>query len=360
MIRICFLADGQSIHTRRWCAWFSGQGYEVHVISFRDAEIPGATVHFVDCGPVNVAGNNKRFLLKIPQIRRLVKQIAPDIVHAHYATSYGLTGALCGRKPFVLTALGSDVLVSPFENTLYRWLLEFVFRKADWITAMSDPMKDVMIRLGADAAKISTVIFGIDPDVFHAEGRTDAEEPFTLISTRNFEPVYNINVLLKAVAGVKPDIPGLKMHLVGRGSMEGTLKEMIVALKLEDVILFHGQQTQLQIAELLRQSQLFLSVSSSDGNNISLNEAMACGCFSVVSDIPANRQWIQDGLNGYYSTSITERDIAEAIRKAYAAYHEKRQEAFVYNQALIREKALWSENMKKVAYIYTKLMNHER
>ncbi len=360
MIRICFLADGLSIHTRRWCTWFSGQGHEVHVISFRDTEIPGTTVHFVDCGPVKVAGNNKRFLLKIPQVRRLIRQIAPDIVHAHYATSYGITGALCGRKPFVLTALGSDVLVSPFENRLYRLLLKFVFRKADWITAMSDPMKDVMIQLGADAAKVSTLIFGIDPAVFHAEGRTQAEEPFTLISTRNFEPVYNIDVLLKAVAGVKPEIPGLRMHLVGRGSMEETLKEMIVALGLQDVIVFHGQQTQLQIAELLRQSQLFVSVSSSDGNNISLNEAMACGCFSVVSDIPANRQWVQDGLNGYFSAAITEREIAEAIRKAYRAYHEKKEEAFAYNQALIREKALWSENMKKVEYIYAKLLKREK
>lgn len=86
---------------------------------------------------------------------------------------------------------------------------------------------------------------------------------------------------------------------------------------------------------------------------------MACGCFNVVSDIPANRQWVADGINGYFCRSITEQDIAEAIKKAYDTYNEKIAEAGTYNEVIIREKALWSENMKKVEHIYDKLLKHE-
>lgn len=360
MIKICFLADGQSIHTKRWCAYFVGGGYDVHLITFRNVEIPGVSVHFIDCGPIQVTGNNKRFLLKIPALRKLIRQINPDIVHAHYATSYGLAGALCGKRPLVVTALGSDVLISPFQSRLYKMLLRYVFRKADHITAMSDPMREIMLGLGAGAEKTSTVIFGIDPQIFNTKGRPNEEGPFTLISTRNFEPVYNIDVLIKAIGLIHTRIPDLKMHLIGAGSMEQQLRALIAELGLSGVIDFHGRMTQPEIADLLRHSQLFISVSSSDGNNISLNEAMACGCFSVVSDIPANHQWVRDGVNGYFAKAIGEHEIAEAILKAFEDYASKKAESLAFNETMIREKGLWSENMKKVEYLYHKLLSHEK
>jgi L-malate glycosyltransferase len=360
MISICFLADGQSIHTKRWCSYFVDRGYDVHLVTFRNAELPGVNVHFIDSGEIHVEGNNKKILLKVPEIKRLLKKIKPDIVHAHYATSYGLIGALCSIKPFVVTALGSDVLISPFQNALYKKALKYVFRKADRITAMSDPMKDVMISLGADPQKISTVIFGIDPEVFNANGRIDSESNFTIASTRNFEPVYNIDLLIKALAIVKSEIPALRVEMTGVGSMEKKVNDLISDLQLESIITLHGKVTQHKIADLLRQSQLFVSVSSSDGNNISLNEAMACGCFSVASDIPANRQWIEEGTNGYFCKGIHEKDIAEAIIKAYTTYKEKREGSRKFNDAIIKEKALWSENMKKVEYLYAKLLANEK
>jgi L-malate glycosyltransferase len=359
MAKICFLADGQSVHTRRWCNYFTGRGYEVLLISFRNAEISGTQVHFIDCGSINVSGNNIKILLKIPRIRKLIREIQPDIVHALYATSYGLMGALCGRKPFIVTALGSDVLISPFEHPVYKIVLKYIFWKASWITAMSDNMKDVMISLKADPDKISTVIFGIDPAVFNARGRNVPNNHFTITSTRNFEAVYNIDIFIKAIALACKSIPNIQVNLVGAGSMESQVKELINKLELESIIKVHGRISQDRIADLLRSSHLFVSVSSSDGNNISLNEAMACGCFSVVSDIPANRQWIKDGINGYFCNNITAQDIAATIVKAHDTYYEKIAEAAIYNEAIIREKALWSENMKKVERIYDKLLKHE-
>lgn len=359
MAKICFLADGQSIHTQRWCNYFTGHGYEVHLISFRDVKISGTTVHFIDCGPINVSGNNVQILFKIPRIRKLLRTIQPDIVHALYATSYGLVGALSRAKPFVVTALGSDVLISPFQHHVYKWVLRYIFRKASWLTAMSDPMKEIMISLKADPGKISTVIFGIDPAIFNAKGRNTPKDNFTITSTRNFEAVYNIDIFIKALALVNSLIPNLRVNLAGAGSMENQIRELISTLGLDSIVTIHGRLGQVTIADMLRASHLFVSVSSSDGNNISLNEAMACGCFNVVSDIPANRQWVAEGINGYFCRSITEQDIADAIIKAYETYQEKIIEAGIYNEKIIREKALWSENMKKVETIYKKLLKHE-
>lgn len=359
MYRICYLADGKSIHTQRWCEYFLSQGFEIHLITFRATEIPGVTVHFVDSGNIEVSGNNKKVLLKVPQIRRILRKIKPDIVHAHYATSYGITGALSGFHPLVVTALGSDVLISPFQNKWYKILLRYVFRKADWITAMSDPMKEVMISLGAAQNKMDTVIFGIDPNIFNDRNRNISADTFTIISTRNFEDVYNIEVLVEALALVRQKIQHFKVHLIGAGSKETQIRSLVEKLQLSDIVEMHGRLPQLQIAELLRTSQVFVSVSSSDGNNISLNEAMACGCFSVVSDIPANRQWIEDGINGFFSQAISAEAIAAKILEAHDSYNHLIVAANAMNQKVINEKAIWKTNMQKVEQHYLKLCKHE-
>lgn len=359
MIRICYLADGQSIHTRRWCSFFTTQGFEVHLITFRPSEITDATVHFIDCGPISVEGNNRKILTKIPTIRKLVRKINPDLVHAHYATSYGIAGAFCGKRPFVVTALGSDVLVSPLQSKAYRWLLNIVFRKATWITAMSDPMKERMIELGAAKEKIDTVIFGIDPAIFCLKEDEKPSGELNIVSTRNFETVYNIEMLIEALAIVKLELPNIKVHFAGAGSRETQVKELVKTLNLQDCCTFYGRMSPEGIASLLRQSHIFVSVSSSDGNNISLNEAMACGCMNVVSDIPANRQWIVDNENGYFVPELNAGSIAKTVIKAAKQYPEKIGPMRSTNNLIISEKANWVNNMLKVKQKYYKLCGHE-
>lgn len=61
---------------------------------------------------------------------------------------------------------------------------------------------------------------------------------------------------------------------------------------------FRGHIVQHQMRVLLGDADVFVSTSLSDGNNVSLNEAMACGAFPVVTDIPANRAWIAHGRMG--------------------------------------------------------------
>ena len=359
MIKICYLADGQSIHTKRWCAHFASLGFEIHLITFRPVEMDEATVHFVDCGPIAVEGNNKKILLKIPAIRKLIKRINPDIVHAHYATSYGLVGALSGRKPLVVTALGSDVLISPKHSKAYRLLLKFVFKKASWITAMSEPMRKIMIDLGAKPEKTETLIFGINDEIFFDQQPKIMPEQLSIISTRNFEPVYNIDILIDALALLRKNIPEFKVHIAGTGSLEKAIKQKVTDLGLEETCCFYGRLAPEKIADLLRQAHLFVSVSSSDGNNISLNEAMACGCCCVVSDIEANRQWIIDGENGYLIPTITKEDIAKTLYTAAKQYLLRNEEMKKLNMDLIGKKANWKVNMDKVRIKYQKLCSHD-
>ena len=356
MLKICFLADGISIHTKRWCDYFNQQGHEIHLITFRNTKLDSAIVHFIDVGDISVSGGNWKTLLAVPKIRRLLNEIKPDIFHSHYATSYGITGALCFFKPYIVTTLGSDILISPQESIIIRLLLKFVFKRANWITTMAEHMKSVIIELGAKESKVSVVPFGIDINIFNANNRHLSKDTFVITSTRNFETVYNIPHLLKAVATIKKHIPNIQLNLIGDGSQRKALEQMVVDMNLKDCTTFYGKIPQLQIAEILNQSHLFISVSLSDGNNISLNEAMACGVLCIATDIAANKQWINDGENGFLVKIDAVDSLSNIILNTFNNYNELEERASKINEVIIKERAIWANNMKVVEEKYYSLI----
>jgi len=119
--RILFFADASSVHTRRWVAAVAERGAEAIVITRQPAEVPGAK-EVIAIAP----GTDKLTWFKaLPEVRRVAREVAarfqPTLVHGHYVTSYGLWAAMCGLKlPTVLTAWGSDILVTPRDSRLMR------------------------------------------------------------------------------------------------------------------------------------------------------------------------------------------------------------------------------------------------
>ncbi|MGL4597257.1 MAG: glycosyltransferase, partial [Bacteroidia bacterium] len=354
-MRICYLADAPSIHTQRWCIHFAMRGHEVHLISFREAKIAlpencsgTLTVHTISAGQIAVAGGNWRVVLQVPKIRKLLRQIRPDVLHAMYATSYGLVAALAGVHPLVVTPLGTDVLISGKQSRLYRMLLRYVFRKADALNTQGEHVIDEMVSIGADPKKIELLVFGTNPDTFHANGRKTSDVEFIVTHTRNFEPVYNIGHFIKAAALAAREIPTLRLRLTGDGSLRQDMEKLAHELKIADKIDFLGRVAPERMAALLRETHVFVSVSLSDGNNISLNEAMACGAFCMATDIPANRVWITDGENGFLVKIDDVETLAKRLVEAYQNYEVLAAKAQPISHAKIQEKGLWPVNMEKM------------
>jgi glycosyltransferase involved in cell wall biosynthesis len=359
-MKICYLADGQSIHTKRWCDHFSELGHTIHLITFRDTKIENIKVHYINTGNISSAGGNWKVLLKVGEIKKILSNIRPDIVHAHYATSYGIAGALTGYHPYIITALGSDILISAKNSFIYQTLVKYALKKADWITAMAEHMKKVIVEFGIDQQKVTTVMFGIDPAVFNHNNRKVSEEKFIITSTRNFEPVYNIPLLLNALNLIHEKIPNLSVHLIGDGSQRDHLQKMTADLGLKDLITFHGKITQNKIARILNQSHVFVTSSLSDGNNVSLNEAMACGAISLATDIPANRDWVKNDINGFLVPTDKPEILADKILYVYNNYTELEKKTIPFNDKIISEKALWPVNMALVENKYRELTQRKK
>ena len=232
-MRILYVSDALSIHTRRWAEAFRDRGAQVHVASFRDTEIPGVMVHRLPTGGLGKAG----YLLAIPALRQLAARLKPDVAHAQYVTSYGFIAAMAGLKPLVVTAWGTDVLVSPNESRLSRWLATRAVTAADRVTTVAEHMNAAVVALGVPASKVVAMPFGVDIQRFSPPAEMPPEPPpLRVISTRNFAPVYSVHTVVEAVRLATGRGLAVALDLVGDGPLRSELESAVQAAGLQGAV----------------------------------------------------------------------------------------------------------------------------
>ena len=318
-MKICFLAGADSIHSYRWVKFFADQGHAVDWISLAALEFP--PVQGISFHRIRPRGNGAlTFLGAVLEVRRLVKQIAPDILHAHYVGGYGLMGALTRLHPFVATAWGSDVLFAG-KSRIRGPFVKHVLRSADLITCDADHMITAMEALGADRAKMRIIYFGIDtarfrpaPQDADLRKRLGGGDGPLVISLRNFHPVYDLETLIKAVPEVLRRVPNAVFVIVGTGPQEGMLKDLAASLGVSQQVRFLGRVENAQLPTYLSSMDVYVSTSLSDaGIAASTAEAMACGLPVVITDSGENQKWLEDGEGGYIVPTRDPEALADKV-----------------------------------------------
>ena len=351
--RILFFADAASVHTRRWVAAVAERGAEAIIISRQAGEVPGARQVIVIEPGLDKLG----WFRALPEVRRearrLMADFKPDLVHGHYVTSYGLWAAACGLSvPKVLTAWGSDILVTPRESRLMRLVVGWSLRHADLITADS---LDVVKEIAGyhPSAPVHQILWGADTDKF-CPG-TPARD-FEVVSLRSWEPNYNIDLIIEAFArfvSLRPHSQA-RLHLLGGGPMESVLQERVASLRLLQQVRFHGRVGDQAMVDAIQRARVSVSVPARDATPVSVLESMACGLPIIASDLPANRQWIDE--RGGWITPV--RDVA-AVTDALVSAHDHPQQAQamgLHNRELIEREASRRGQMDRMWQLYAQML----
>lgn len=347
-MRILYVADAASIHTRRWLEYFRDRGDEVHVASFRAFEIRGVTVHLLPTLGLGKLG----YLWSLFTLPRIFRKVQPDLVHAHYLTSYGFLAAISRLRPLIVTAWGSDALIAPRQSLILRCFASYAVRQAALVTTLAGHMNQAVAKLGRPVTQIIATPFGVDTDLFKLGlVATTKNIPLVLICTRNFDEVYDVATLINAVKQVISRGYSLQVVLVGGGPLKQKLEELASQLGIAPHISFQGCVEHKVLSNLLAKSDIFVSPAHSDGNNVSLNEAMACGCFPIATDIPANAQWIVHNKNGYLYPPGDVNILSNLIEKALCD-HALRSLARGENRLIVESRADWRICARRMEGLY--------
>ncbi|MEW5700781.1 MAG: glycosyltransferase family 4 protein [Candidatus Zixiibacteriota bacterium] len=344
--RILILGEARVIHAQRWAAYFRQQGWTVRWLSF--PPIPTG-VHAEGLGSTALP-RALAILRVIPRLRRIIGEFSPDITSALFLPDYGWLGALSGFHPLVVSAWGSDVLIAPEKSPLHRARIRSVIRRADHLFTDADVLSRRLQDLGASAADITVVPLGVSDEWLAAGESRPASVPpvLTVIQTRRLEPLYCVETFLVAAARLEATSPGrFRFVIVGDGSQRERLGRLAAQWKLDTRNLFLPMLPEEALRQQVGAADLYVSTAASDGTSVSLLEAMAAGCFPIVTDLAANREWIEPGVNGLLFPVGDDRALAQMIERA-AADPVLRQQAQVHNRSLITERARWNDNMAVV------------
>ena len=365
-MRLCYLANGQSIHTEKWIRYFENNGHDVHLVSFEKARIKDVTVHYIDAHP-----SIPFIFTHFQTIREVIRKIDPDVLHAHYLTVYGLCGALSGFKPFVATAWGSDVLPVQVDTRTGRILklacAAFVVRKASLITCDGSHVKEAIRKLGVAPEKIMLINFGIDTQKFNPEQKDDRirmelrlNDSPTVISLRSLEPLYDIESLIRSIPTVLKEVPESQFVIVGKGSEERKLEDLAKSLGISDNTRFIGFIPNDELPFYLTAVDVYVSTALSDaGLSASTAEAMACGLPVIVTDVADNRKWVSDGINGFVVPVRNPTYLAERI--IYLLRNKDIRTTFgKISRGVIEERNDYYREMNKMEDIYKRIVQRHR
>lgn len=332
-LRLAFLADGESAHTKRWLTYFVGKGYDVHLITSTAKPIKGVKIHELR---FSLARNtyflaHASFPLRVLKIRKTVKEINPDVLHAHYITNYGVCAALSGFHPFILSPWGSDIMIDPQRSQIKKLFIRFALKKADLVHTASAHAR--LIELGCDPRKIFVQQWGVDTNRFSPKARSQSlrsrlgiDSGYLVLCARYWEPAYNVEVFVKAVPLVLKTMKNVKFVMLGGGSLESKLKELARRLRVYEDIVFVGRVSEEEMPKYLASVDVYVDTCSdlrvdSSGHIIvvrgtsgvgqTTRQAMACGTPQILSDRPGTKSL--DWFCGVMYKRLDHRNLAKTI-----------------------------------------------
>ena len=350
--RVLFIADASATHMLHWANVLARHHVEITYLSFepiRDNLFRG--LHIVP----KMKNHYLKFIINAPRIAKIIKALNPDIVHSYYLTNYGLLAALARPKKLVITVAGSDLFLEPKKSKLFRYLNRITLRRASIVHAVAHHMVPELEKYGVERNKLFIAAEGIDDQVFRPFTDDVSKRENLITSTRNLSSIYDVETLIRAIPLVVKKQQNIRFSIFGRGPERSKLEKLVQSFSVEKYVRFEGFAPWSDLAKRLRESLLYISTSRSDGTSASLFQAMQSGAIPVVTDIPANREWVSDGENGFL---FPVGDASELANRILFCLDNKNllKAASEVNRNIIQENGLDNKIIKKLLHKYQSIV----
>lgn len=327
-MQVLLLSDSDSPHTLRWAKSLVNKGIGIGIFSIHKPN-PDLYSDFpeIKLFSLNVSRDiqNKAetslskliYLKAISEVKKTINEFKPDIVHAHYASSYGFIGAVVNFHPYFISVWGSDVFRFPKYSYLHKFLFEFTISRADKIFSTSNVMKTEIEKY--TEKKIFVVPFGIDTDRFKPllVDKVFIDDSIVIGTIKTLEIRYGIEFLIRAFAILKNKNLGEKIKLLicGKGTLSDELKNLTVQLGIDDDTLFTGYIKHSDVQYYHNKLDIYVAPSLEESFGVAVLEASACCKPVVVSNVGGLPEVVENGITGFIVEPKNPNDLANAIEK---------------------------------------------
>jgi glycosyltransferase involved in cell wall biosynthesis len=357
-VKLCFIGDPGSIHTQRWVRWFAAE-HDVSVIgTTADASLADLSAGTLP-GTSTVPG--LRLARSARVVRRTVRELRPDVVHAHFINEAGWFGAASGWRPFVLSAWGSDIYRAPSESRLAGRLNPWAARRADAVTCDSADQARELGSWGVAADRIEVVNWGVDrrefhPDVDGTAFRTRLGIPpdaAVILSPRQWLANSNVDAIVQAHGHMAQDA-FLVLKRLPRFERAGAagVPDAIAASPRGDRIRVVEEIAADELPGMYAAADAVVSLCTTDGTPVSVLEAMAVGRPVLALRNASVAEWVSEPGGTLVDTldaTALAAGLDELVRMRGS------QAAAAHNRAIVAERADRAAEMSRVADLYARL-----
>lgn len=302
--------------------------------------------------------------LLVPALRRLVRERGIDLVHAHdYKTNF--LALLLARREGVVP------LATAHGWTGHSWREQWLYYPADRrllarfprVIAVSQEIRDILVRTGTAPDCVRTVSNGIDPEAFRrdpakvgaARARFGlAPGEIAIGAVGRLEPQKRFDVLLQAFAEVSRTRPELRLFIAGEGAARAVLEAEIDWLGLGNVCQLLGHCG--DITTLHHALDLFVQSSDYEGTPNVVLEAMALETAVVATAVGGTAELIADGVHGLLVPPGDVRLLARGMNQALTDLPATRRRTAAA-RARVEGPLSFATRMRKVEAIYEELVD---
>ncbi|MBC7861584.1 MAG: glycosyltransferase [Bacteroidia bacterium] len=366
-MKILLLSDISSEHTQKWALGLASKGIEIAIFSLNHSVYDWFTgvenIQIAFQAEEQLDGKSffekLNYISVLNKVKKAIKEIEPDIVHAHYASSYGMLGALSKFHPFIVSVWGADVFDFPRQSAFHKKIFSYNLKKADLICSTSFIMKEETKKYTSKEIKVTP--FGVDTEVFKPFKTPSLfpENAVVVGLVKSLEAKYGIEILIKAFARAKELLPGtdLRLLIVGKGSLENKLKELAEDLNISNAVIFAGKTPHEEVPRFLNMMDIFVSVSVDDSESFGVSAVEACSCAKavIVSEVGGLKEVIINNKTGLFVPVLNVDETAAAMVR-FAENPALRNEFGLRARQHVLENYNWKENLELMVTIYSELL----
>ncbi len=291
----------------------------------------------------------------VRSLRKVIKRIQPDVLHAGPIQTVGLIAVLTGFRPLLMMSWGFDLMEDVYRNKWWERITSFVLCRSTFFTSDAQVTRDKAVEYGMNPDRTIVFPWGVDLEHFKPNPSTlpsgAGQAALTLFCNRSWEPRYGVDVLARAFVRAAQTKPELRLILLGGGSMGRDLRRILNSGGVIEQVLFGGYISQKELPRYYNMADVYISPSHVDGSSVSLMEAMGCGLPCLISDIPANKEWVTEAENGWLFPDGNADALAKKILLA-AEMRDTLHEMGARARSVAEQRADWTKNFQKLLEAY--------
>lgn len=313
------------------------RGVPTTVVCLRDGDLAGRLR--AERLPLVALPYGKRDPRTALALAAALRGLRPLVVDAHNVQSqlWALPAAWAARTPVRRATVHSEYRrsegASAARGAGYDRVLRLLDRGGWGFVAVSDTVEEYLAALGVDGRRLRTVWSGVDApapgstrdrDLVRAELGLD-DDDFVVACVGRLVPAKDHALLVEAVALALPQVPRLRVLLVGDGPLEAMVRSAVAERGLATAVHLLGHRE--DVPDLLAASDLCVLTSRTEGLPYALLEAAAAGVPLLATSVGAIPSLFTDGYDAQLVRPGSAADLAAALVRAHAEPEGRRDRA---------------------------------